>query len=398
MVAPDYDWLILNQSQSVVFQQMMGRLAATLGPALLLTGMPHDVDEASSLLTVQPGPTYARGEGPAKRAMSWLAFTAVSVRCLAAMKGRPFLLVVTNPPMLPHLAWVFKRLRGMRYGILIWDVYPEHIVRMGWMSAAHPAIRGWEALNRWALGEAEVVITLGERMAEVVAAQAEPGQDVRIEVIPNWSDTTTITPIPKETNPFAQTYGQVGRTTVLYSGNMGAAHGLLPLVDAARRLTSLEEVSFLLIGDGLGRADVEMAIARQDLSNVTLLDYQPWSVLPQSLATADIAVVIEGSGSEGLSVPSKTYNALAAGSAILALTAPESDLAKLVNEHRVGRVCGPNDPEVIARTIRELVTSPDLGTMRAKARELAVTAYSPDAIHRRLLAVLEPLVSTSGYA
>ena len=185
-MARRYDWLVLNQSQSVAFQAMMGRLARELGPGMLLTGMPHPQDDRTSL-RVERAPSYARGAGSANRAASWLAYTAVAARCLQSVEGRPFVLAVTNPPMLPHLAWLFRRMRGLRYGLLIWDIYPEHIVRMGWAAPSHPLVKGWEALNRHALREAELIVTLGHRMAKVVEAQAGPELPRPVEVIPNLS-------------------------------------------------------------------------------------------------------------------------------------------------------------------------------------------------------------------
>ncbi|MGM0577364.1 MAG: glycosyltransferase family 4 protein [Myxococcota bacterium] len=370
----------------------MEDLADRWGALLVLTGMPHPT--RSDRVCVEAATPYDR-RSLETRAASWLKFAGRAAWRVARLRDRPFVLAVTNPPVLPHLAWLARRLRGLPYGLLIWDVYPEHIVKMGWMSERHPVVRTWSALNRRALLGAEVVITLGDRMARAMKADLGPDADrVRFETIPNWADTDAIRPIPKEDNPFAREHGQVGRTTVMYSGNMGASHGLETLTEAARRLRDRDDLRFLFIGDGLGRAAVEDKVAAHRLDDVTLLPFQPWEVLPRSAATAEVAVVTQAPDTEHLSVPSKTYTALAAGSAILALTSEESDLADLVREHDVGVVCPRDDADAATRAIDGLTSDPErLATLRANARRVAETHFSPAALRRRFGEVLGPLIA-----
>ncbi|HIA01381.1 MAG TPA: glycosyltransferase WbuB [Myxococcales bacterium] len=215
--------------------------------------------------------------------------------------------------------------------------------------------------------------------------------------MPNWADTDTIKPIQKSDNPFAVEHGQADKITVLYSGNMGAAHGLLPVIEAAQLLEEHSGTSFLFIGDGIGKAEAEQAVAERRLSNVSLLGFQPWEVLPHSLATGDIAVVIQAPGSEHLSVPSKTYTAMAAGNAILALTSPESDLAQLVTTHQASVVCARDDSQGIAKVIAELSANPEqLKGLKTNARKAAEKHFSPKVIFERFHAVLSPFVTGGG--
>jgi glycosyltransferase involved in cell wall biosynthesis len=391
-----YSWVVVNQTQAPAHQQMLERLAGELGPGLLFTGTPHPAARGASpgALHVEKGPSYERRD-TRRRLATWGAFVAAAGVRLARLPGRPFVLVMTNPPLLPHLAWALGRLRGLPYGLLVWDIYPEHLVEMGWVGPRHPVVAAWRALNRLALRRAEVVITLSDAMAETLRGQLGGGRAAgrALEVIPSWADADAIGPLGKGENPFAWAHGQVGRVTVMYSGNMGATHGLESLVEAARALRDDDRVRFLLVGDGNGRAAVAERVARHGLENVRLLPYQPWDVLPRSLAVADIAVVAQAPGTEHLSLPSKTYTSLAAGSARLALTSGGSDLARLVHSEEVGVVCARDDPAAVAAALRGLLDAPErLARYRANARRAAVERYSADAVFERLLAVLSPHV------
>ena len=70
--------------------------------------------------------------------------------------------------------------------------------------------------------------------------------------------------------------------------------------------------------------------------------------LPESewlavMAEADVALVTMKPGAEGIVMPSKTYSAMAAGQAILAVCPRESDLADTVYKHDCGWVIEPGD-------------------------------------------------------
>lgn len=388
-------WAVVNQSQSPAFQGLLESLSRDLGPCWLYTGSPHATH--SPVLHVQGGPRYGRGSW-AERAWTWLSFTACAAKRVALLRPRPFLLFVTNPPFLPLVGWLGHELRGLRYALLIWDIYPDHVVQAGVLPAQHFAVRGWRALNRQALLAAEQVITIGDVMARTIEAQLD-GKALRrpIRVIPNWADPDGIRPIPKSENALAEQYGQRDRLTVMYSGNMGATHQLGGLLAAARQLERESNASFILMGDGLGRPGLEAELQRHQLSNVRIVDSQPWDAFAKAIALADVSVVSQTSGSEHLSLPSKTYSSLAAGSAILALTSPGSDLGQLVTSEYVGKVAPPDDPVAIAAAIHELASDAgELAQMRQNARRLALERFNPDRVREMWHDALAPLIADGG--
>jgi len=366
---------------------MLERLSVALGACLVFTGLPYPVENGR--LDTRAAPSYDRRSIP-RRAWSWLAFTVTSFLGALRLPDRPFLLAVTNPPMLPHVAWLVHKLRGNPYGLLVWDIYPEHLVNMGWLRDKGLLARLWTRMNARAMLDASVVITLGDRMHAALQAQlGRQASRVPIAVIPNWADAEQLRPIPKAENWFAVEHEQVGRVTVLYSGNMGTTHELDTIVESATMLQDDPRISFLLIGDGLGRAALERQVEARGLTNVHLLPRQPWEVVPYSLATGDIALVTQVPGSDGLSMPSKVYSLMSVGCALIVCTEPDSDLAQLVKTWSLGAVCLQGDARGLANAISLLAEERDvLAGSRSRARTVAVGSYSLQAVLPRLQDVL----------
>jgi len=270
---------------------------------------------------------------------------------------------------------------------VVWvdDIYPDLLVRLGRLSEGHIVTRVWRWFDRLMLSRAERVFTLGPCMAEVLR-QYLPGNNGgdRLTVVPTWVDPQAIRPLLKEENPFAIQHGQVGKLTVLYSGNLGLSHDLGTMVEAARRLQDREDIHFMIIGAGSRWVEIEKAA--RELPNLTLLPYQPEEVLPFSLAIGDVAVISLDQGFEGVSMPSKTYYMMAAGAAILGLSRRPSDLQMIIEQHQCGINLEPGDVDGFVQAIsRFQADARFLEACRRAARRTAEAEFSRAINVRRIL-------------
>lgn len=320
------------------------------------------------------GPTYSR-KSAGHRFKTWFRyFWGASVLAFKT-PGNPKIFMVAQPPFLPLLGLLQKKLMGRKYVLWIDDVWPDIIIRQGHRKETAFIIRAWRWFNRLTYRNAEHVFTLGPYMRERVR-QYVP-ENIPVTVVPTWVDTEKIRPIPKPQNPFAIQYGQVEKITVLYSGNLGVTHDIRSILEAARILRHRKELHFMIVGAGPQWDSIEQSIRENNDPNVTLLPLQPNEVFPYSLATADIALSSLERGIEGISMPSKTYYSLAAGSAVIGICVDHSDLAYVIKSNDCGGVVSPGNPEGLARLIEEMATSPaELERMRRNARSAAENLYS----------------------
>lgn len=363
--------LVLNQSQTPAFQQLLEQATAP-APVCFLTA--QSVTPAREGVTTRSAPSYRRTSVPA-RAASWLAYASYAGVFAAATRS-DYVLAVTNPPFLPHVAWALSRLGSKRYGLLVWDIYPQHLNRVGLLPAEAALSKTWREVNGRALSGADFVVTISESMRDTLATDYRPRPN-SLHVIPNWADTDSLRPMPRCDNPWARRLGLSDELLVVYSGNVGATHGLEGLVAAAARLRHRTDIKFMIVGHGLGLPSVRAEVQSRGLHNVEFLPPQSWSDFPLLMAAADVAVVSQAPGTEHLSIPSKTHSSMAAGAAVLALTSEHSDLAHLVARHRIGSVCAPHDVQAIATALEGWRDTPErLQFERERSRETAELEYS----------------------
>jgi glycosyltransferase involved in cell wall biosynthesis len=226
---------------------------------------------------------------------------------------------------------------------------------------------------------AEIVFTIGDRMAENLERKFDVTKTAagRVIAIYNWADTNWIRPVRKEDNEFAKKHGQVRKLTVMYSGNLGHTHDIETILAAAKELRENDSVHFIIIGEGAKRRIVEESKREDDLENLTILPFQPESLLPVTLPTADISIITLDKGSEGLSVPSKTHYYMAAGAASLGICNKNSEVAQIINRHNCGLVVSPGDKDSMVKNILNLLNDKvKLENYKTSSRKAAEEYYS----------------------
>ncbi len=257
-------------------------------------------------------------------------------------------LCMTDPPMVGDVALLVARRFRVPLVVVSQDVFPEIAVEV---KRLRNPVLVWMlgVLTRFYLRRADAVVAIGETMRDRLETKGVPPK--RLRVIPNWVDTTALTPQPRD-NPWAQSYGLDGRFVVMHSGNVGHAQDLETLIRASTSLHDLEQLSVVLIGFGARHAHLVRLAASIGAEKVSFLDYQPREVLSQSLSSADVHFVGLGRGLSGYVVPSRVYGILAAGKPIIAAADEDSETARLVRHIGCGVAIPPGRPDLLAAEIR----------------------------------------------
>lgn len=285
-------------------------------------------------------------------------------------------LVVTNPPtVFPFIGWL-ARVRGANSLLLVHDVYPDVLSVTGHLNPESLRYRLIDRVMAAACRQYDRIVVLGRDMhAKLMAKSGLPAS--RIAIIPNWGDTEAVQPRPRAENAFAARHGMGDAFTVQFSGNIGRTHDIEALLASAQATAQTSDIQYWFIGYG-GKGAQLQASGTQGRSNVHVLPRQPREVLGEMLASADVIVIAFVPGMTGLSVPSRMYNVMAAGTAIIAMADPDSELALVVEECDCGWVIAPNDDAALTRLILELATPEGRGEVHEKgvaARRAACERY-----------------------
>lgn len=285
-------------------------------------------------------------------------------------------IAVTNPPLLPYLASFACRIRGARFVLLVHDVYPEILIRLGILKPRSKLIPLLDIASRWLYESASRIVVLGRDMQKIVCQKLTSCRD-RVLIATNWASTEAISWQKRSESALLAKLNLRDKFVVQFWGNMGRPHCIEDLVDCAQLLVSDPDFHFLLIGWGTKKAWAIAEKQKRGLENLTVIDPLPREDSCDVQNACDIAINTLASGMTGISVPSRSYNVMAAAKPMIAVCDSGSELAALVTEEDIGWVVPPGRPDLIAAVLREAKSNRSgLSRMAERARNAVHTKYT----------------------
>jgi colanic acid biosynthesis glycosyl transferase WcaI len=330
------------------------------------------------------------------RILNLVTFTLSAAWTSLTLRKVDVVVTETDPFLLAFVGRWIQWWHRARFVVYLQDIYPDIAVAVGKLR------EGWiSRVVRWMLfriyRRADCVVVLSRDMEQTCRAYGVSADSLRI--IPNWADTARVQP-HKEQNQFRSEHGLESAFVVMYSGNMGLAHTLTPILDAADALRDDPRICFALVGDGARRAELAADTEARGLKNIRFFPYQPREQLAHSLSAADVHLIAMQPEATGFLMPSKLYGILASGSAVIALADPRSELAELIQKRELGFVCDPRDPhtghERLAYVIHFLAENPkEARTFGNNARRVAEAEFDRSIQTARFAAMLHELIETA---
>ena len=306
------------------------------------------------------------------RGLDYGSYYASATLAMARLPRHDAVIAMSTPPLIAAAGLVAKKRRRSRLVYWVQDLYPEIAVAFGALSEGSLAERSMKTLSRAILRSADRLVVLGEAMAaRVVEDGADPE---RVVVIENWADARWVKPISAGENPMRAGLAREASFVVMYSGNIGRAHDVETIAQAARLLRDRGDVRFVFQGEGAKRT--ELKAATRGLPNVCFGSYQPRERLAESLCAADAHLVTLTTSVAGLLEPSKLYGVMAAGRPALYVGPRHSEAAKTIEREKCGFVFRNGDAAGLAQAIADLASKPERAAALGRvAREAFVARY-----------------------
>ena len=247
------------------------------------------------------------------------------------------------------------------------DLYPDVMPAIGFKVPGF-LMRFFKYLSRRAMERCDKVIVSGRCMARHLSMDGVSAK--QITMIPNWPDTELVDPelishaphsqsfhplktdIVRGARPFEQQIKDRQRFRVLYAGNIGRAHPVDTILQAAEILEKDgSDVEFVFVGDGRRFDDLAERRNAMGLTNIRFLPYQPANRLQELMESGDLHLISMSQEAAGLLVPSKLYAALAVARPCVMVGPEQSEVAKVITDFKAGVVVPQGDAQGLASAI-----------------------------------------------
>ena len=295
---------------------------------------------------------YAPGnKSMVNRLLSYVSYNTLATLAGAVSRHQWDVILCPNGSFFGGLsAWVLEKLKSPPFIYNVQDLYPDVPIRAGQLRNPY-AIAALRSMENFMYRKAAHVTVITSAMQENLLAKQVPAQ--KLSVIPNFVDSEFIRPLPRE-NDFSRQQGLSGKFVVSYAGSLGYVYDLDTLLDAAALLRGQREICFLIVGNGVRKAELEKKAEKLALANVRFMPFQPHACLPWLRASSDVQVSLYRAGAAIDSFSSKIYEIMASGRPLLAAAEADSEVARAVASAGSGLCIGPGDPKRLAEAILTL--------------------------------------------
>jgi colanic acid biosynthesis glycosyl transferase WcaI len=331
--------------------------------------------------------TYiSANQGTVRRTLDYVSY-ALSAFLIAWREARPDVIISTSPHLFVPLAGVLHAcLRRVPHVFEIRDLWPASIAATEALHGASRSLRLLERLELFLYRHSARILALTPAFkTDLVQRGVNPD---KIDVVINGANLDLFRPgVPRDRDLEAQ-FGLGGRFVVGYLGTLGLAHGLESVLDAAEQLRDTQ-VTFLFVGVGAAKAELEAAVRERRLTNVVFAQRQEKAAMPRYWSLCDASLVhLRAAPLFETVIPSKIFEAMAVGLPTI-YAAPRGEGSRIVEQHDAGIVVPPMDAAALAAACLLLAHDGALRDRLASAAARAAPLYSRSRQAQDSLAVLQ---------
>ncbi|MBI5321086.1 MAG: glycosyltransferase family 4 protein [Bradyrhizobium sp.] len=302
--------------------------------------------------------------------------------------GRPDVVVATSPQFFTGVAgWLVSRIYRCPFLFEVRDLWPDSIVAVGAMKEG-VGIRMIRRIEKFLYRQAELIVVVTRSSRDVLIDRGVSSD--KIIVITNGIDMAAFGPGPPSQR-LRLCLGVEHKIVVSYIGNVGMAHGLQLILDAASQCSSrLPEVQFVIVGTGAELATLQQQARKRDLENVTFVGQVPHAEILEYWRLSDITLVLLRDTSLFRTVlPSKVFEAMATGTPII--TNVQGELDSILRPAGAAVVIEPDNVTALVDSIEELVKDPARRNALSAAGVETAKHYDRNELADRMLAAMQML-------
>ncbi len=258
-------------------------------------------------------------------------------------------LLGSMPPMLGLVGAKLHKRAATVY--ILQDIFPDTLLLMGKFSETHPVVRLCRWMERATYRRNTRFLTLSQDMAGTLLRRGVPQE--KLDVVENWTDTEAVAPVERADNPLFDEFElDRGGFYALYAGVLGALQEPDALLDAAKLLADVPEITLVIVGGGTFAPAVQKRIRDERIQNVRYYPMQRTERVPLVYSIGDVCVVPLKAGTTKAAMPSKTWSILACGRPAIVAAEADTTLARIMRENGCGFVAEPGSAAALAEAIR----------------------------------------------
>lgn len=290
------------------------------------------------------------------------------------------LVLYTTPPItLASAIQYVKRRDGASTYLMLKDIFPQNAVDIGMMSTG-----GWKSILYKHFRQKEKnLYRISDRIGCMSQANVDfvlkNNPDVnpnKVEICPNCIEVVDKSVDEKTRVDIRNKYGiPLDKRVFVYGGNLGKPQGIPFLIECLKKAKDLEDIFFLIVGDGTEYGLLENYTRIANQSNLKLMKRLPKEDYDTMVAACDVGMIFLDHRFTIPNFPSRLLAYMQAKLPVFACTDPNTDVGRTIVDNGFGWWCESNNADKVYQTLQEALHS-DLRLLGISGYDYLLKNYS----------------------
>ena len=302
------------------------------------------------------------------------------------------LILYPTPPItqVKTVEYIKKR-DGAKSYLLLKDIFPQNAVDIGMMSKS--GVRGglyryFRKLEKKLYMISDYIGCMSEANVEYILKHNPEIIPNRVGVCPNSIEVIDKSVDEEIRQKIRIKYGiPLKKKIFIYGGNLGRPQGIPFVIECLKKMANVDEVYFLIIGDGSEYGVLEEYVRISNQNNIRLIKKLPKEEYDIIVAACDIGLIFLDYRFTIPNFPSRLLGYMQARIPVFAVTDPNTDIGKIIMEGGFGWWCESNNSEKVVNMIKEiaLVNKTKLNEMKSKEWDYLINNYNVQICYQKIL-------------
>ena len=279
------------------------------------------------------------------------------------------------------LVWYIKRVANIKSYLILRDIFPEWAIDIGVLKKG-PIYYLFKLIAKFQYYVADSIGVQTESNLNYLSKWKKGRAGRRLEVLNNWLSDG-------EKNPSSILIKNTklkNRKIFIYIGNMGIAQSMDIILDLSDIYKKDNNVGFLFVGRGSEVERLKKITNEKLLNNVLFYDEINPDELDSLLKDCDVGIVALDPRHKSHNIPGKFLTYMQSGLPVLARINKNTDLEKLININRVGKVYSGSNLNEFYKLAQEIINDKDQRILMSQnGKDLSKKLFSSQSATEKIL-------------
>ncbi|PXX28374.1 glycosyltransferase family 4 protein [Arenibacter sp. ARW7G5Y1] len=209
------------------------------------------------------------------------------------------ILMPTPPITLTNVAkWLKKKSKTKMY-LILRDIFPQNAVDLKMMAPNSLTYTYFRKKEIEMYQVSDAIGCMSNANVSYVKKHNPQLDQSKLHLLPNWENAQSPTASADNEN-IKEQYGLKNKFVLIFGGNIGKPQKMENIIELAKSCLSIDDIVFIIIGEGTEKKKIENLASQYNLNNVILKDKIPRSEYNELLRIADVGLI---SLSEDFTIP-----------------------------------------------------------------------------------------------